>query len=191
MSYSHSDVTNSAQRSRFNPLIGPDDVPLSHSDPYRALVATSPRIPDLDAPGSTPGNIDIHIHAILTPLRSQANTVLADTLDSAPVGTLTVPNQNANAGIAPTRSTPLGGSQNILDSHSANEDESWATDVLAGRVGANEDESCTSYEREIVESTMPATQTQGETTEAAASYTGQSYVESAASYLRNAVSYWL
>ncbi|KAJ8601774.1 hypothetical protein CTAYLR_006829 [Chrysophaeum taylorii] len=40
-------------------------------DSYRQLVATPARAPHLYAP-STPGNIDIHIHAILTPLRGGA-----------------------------------------------------------------------------------------------------------------------
>jgi len=43
-------------------------------DSYRQLVATPTRAPHLYAP-STPGNIDIHIHAILTPLRNGAAQV--------------------------------------------------------------------------------------------------------------------
>lgn len=44
----------------------------TQDDSYRQLVATAARAPHIHAP-STGGNIDIHIHAILTPLRGNAN----------------------------------------------------------------------------------------------------------------------
>lgn len=63
-------------------LPGPTgDLHMQSSNTYRALVATAPRFPHLHASGP-PGNIDIHIHAILTPLRTQMNTVsTTETLD--------------------------------------------------------------------------------------------------------------
>lgn len=57
-----------------NSATGPNPQTLVDPDPFRALVATPTRSPHLYAAGDSSGNIDIHIHAILTPLRNQAPT---------------------------------------------------------------------------------------------------------------------
>lgn len=78
-------------------VVGPERAPLSHSDPYRALVATPSRVPHLHPPGSSPGNIDIHIHAILTPLRNQANIIPADEGVNAPPSSTNTPSRQSQS----------------------------------------------------------------------------------------------